>query len=206
MRWLAVKSRQLQYERSRQKSDPKQGKAIEAEIRVKTEDWKLARPAELSEYPEFEAQDPIGTLEKAAAYDIRRAPIASAIEGLVNPPHTHTGPVLPVEVPRKEQGSSPPAVSPRDADDIRDAAIEIAGLRVEVKRDKKLCLLTHLETMDTARLEWAGQRVVGLVEIKNGDGCWEIPAWGLSIELPNCGSDVAVLRMSGIMIDLAIRR
>lgn len=206
MRWLAVKSRQLQYERSRQKSDPKQGKAIEAEIRVKTEDWKLARPAELPEYPDFEAQDPIGTLEKTTTYDIRRAPVASAIEGLVNPPQTHAGPALPVGVLRKEQVSSPPAVSPRGADDVRDAAIEIAGLRVEVKRDKKLCLLTHLETMDTARLEWAGQRVVGLVDIKNGDGCWEIPAWGLSIELPNCGSDVAVLRMSGIMIDLAIRR
>lgn len=206
LRWLAVKSRQLQYERSRQKNDPKQGQAIEAEIRGKFEDWKVARSAELPEYPDLEAQDRFGMLKNSATDDIARAPIASAVARLGNPPQVHAEPILSVGASTKVQVSPALAVSPRVADDIRDATIEFAGLRVEVKRDKNLCLLTHLDTMDTARLEWAGQRVAGLVDIMNIDGRWEIPAWGLSIELPNSGSDAAVLRVPGIMIDLTIRR
>jgi hypothetical protein len=61
--------------------------------------------------------------------------------------------------------------------------------------------------MDTVRLEWAGQRVAGLVDIKNiAGGRWEIPAWGLSVELPDSGAGVAVLRIPRIMIDLTIHR
>lgn len=206
LRWLAVKFRQLEYERARPKPDSVVLRRVEADIQSKIESWRIPRPGKVSDYPELESPTLAPTEVPVRTPPTGLSPLAGALAALTNPsePQGLAAPLsknLVGPVARPEP-AAPPAIGAR-AD---DATIQLAGLRIEIKRGNHICLVTHLETMYTARLEWNRLRVVGTVDINQVDGHWEIPAWGVRIAIPNDGDAAAILRAPDIGVDVTIRR
>jgi hypothetical protein len=87
-----------------------------------------------------------------------------------------------------------------------DSSLHFGGLRVEVALAKCACLLTHVDTMETARLEWERRRVVGTVDIIAVNAEWEIPEWKLHVSMPHGGDAAIILTLPTSRLELRILR
>lgn len=205
LRWIAVKFRQIEYERGRPKVDSNQVMRLEAEIQTQVNSWHMQRPASAPpQYPQLPPLDVVAEPEQQKL-PLQLTPIAGAVAAVDRQQGAMASPVY------LQHPNAAPAASKTKATahavQVADETIEVGGLRIEVKRDRGVCLVTHLESMDTARIEWSKPRVVGTSEIAQAaENTWQIVAWNLKVTLPGEGDAAARLTLASSRIELTILR
>jgi hypothetical protein len=62
--------------------------------------------------------------------------------------------------------------------------LKAGELRFEVLRDQRRCLVTHLGSLETLKIEWSSPRVAGTVKVGQSGSDkeeFEVDAWNLSV-------------------------
>jgi hypothetical protein len=206
MRWIAVKLRQLAYERGKSSVDSELVRKIETDLQSKLQSWRLSPPASIPDYPDLPPLDDRGTGSAVAGSPLELGPIASAVASL-SPDRQKSGAGVPVVSPSVAPAENDVRTAPvPDKRVAEDSSLHFGGLRVEVALAKCACLLTHVDTMETARLEWERRRVVGTVDIIAVNAEWEIPEWKLHVSMPHGGDAAIILTLPTSRLELRILR
>jgi len=202
-RWMSTKLRQLDFERSRPKVDESMLARIKQDIAAQSSKWRLAllEVEPLPALPPIGAEDPVkasqtdepalGPIARAIGVQAPGRPSVSAPMASVDPP--------PVDRPRES-----PASASSQADQPVDTTLEIDGLRVEIKRSHSICLITHLVSLETVRVDWANQKLMASAEASQVDGIWHIDAWPLQVALSKDPGEVARIVLPRLGLALAI--
>ena len=206
MRWLAVKLRQLAYESGKSNVDGGLVRKIESDLQTKLQSWRLSPPVSITDYPELLPMDERGSNSAVAGSPLDRSPIASAVASLSPVSQKSVVGVSVVGVAVAPAAIPVPTDRVQDKPVAEDSSFHFGGLRVEVALSKSTCLLTHTDTMETARLEWERRRVVGTVEINDVNGGWEVAEWKLHVSMPESGDAVVILTLPMSRLELRILR
>jgi hypothetical protein len=200
-RWMSTKVRQLELERSRPRVDESLLARIKQELGAQSSKWRLA-PQEVEPFPLL---PPIGAEDrlKASQFDEPAlGPIARAIG--VQAPGRPSAPAAAVGMLSADQPSESPVPESQAALQV-ETTFEIDGLRVEVKRSHSICLITHLVSLETVRVDWARQKLTASAEASLVDGAWHIDAWPLQLVLSKETREVVRIVLPRPGLDLAIR-
>lgn len=180
-RWIAVKARQLEYQKSREKVDQSAVARIEEEIKTQLKKWRI----ESSEIPEaFPVLEPladryVGSVV-ATALATAMGSVGMPQREVTSPLSTPTIAVAGVApIPTQAPSGSPPIGAQVDH------LASIGPLRIEASRAKKLCLITHDGTLDTLRIEWGAKSVRGTTPLEEvSPGCrWRVRDWGFEVSM-----------------------
>ncbi|MCX7901812.1 MAG: hypothetical protein N2483_05905, partial [Burkholderiaceae bacterium] len=190
-RWLVVKRRQLEFEESRGTTDGEVLNQIRRDIAAAEGRWRIDPDEWLPRFPDLDPlpAEPVDSTQLQS--DALRVAVASAIEleskSLLKPQLPIVAAPPPEVDARATPAAAPAALATRAERTSLAAATEFkAGdLRFEVQRDQRRCLVTHLASLETVRVEWLPRRVSGTLDARSsgGDGeQYEIDAWNLSIQ------------------------
>lgn len=219
MRWLVVKGRQLDYERSRPKPDAATVKRIEGELQKNIHAWQIPSSTvqQLSRFPELDdisegagprvlAPDQRPGMQITAAL----SPVAEAVHATAplstNALASSITRMAPRSTETEEQADASRGIGPPPSTETEDLEIALGLLRIETRSGAQVCLLTHTKSLDSVKLDWGKQRISGTVELTSGEaGNWQVPDWFLHIEMPPTGDILVRLvhRPSRVSVQIA---
>lgn len=213
-RWLAAKARQLEVEESRVPVDAATVRRVRRELESAAAGWRMDPAERLPRYPILDPLHPEPSGPSEVAYGELRAAVANGV-GSVSPqlppaqlravPPPAAG-IEPSALPAPTS-LQPPAAKLQTAPSQR-TELKAGELRFEVLREQRRCLITHLGSLETLKVEWSPPRVVGTVDVMQSgkdDEAYEVDAWKLSVrfaerrgqrvvmfQLKNEGAEVAL--------------
>lgn len=189
-RWLAAKARQLEVEESRVPLEAATVRRVRRELDSAAADWRMDPAERLPRYPILDPLSPEPGEPLEVAGGKLRAAVAQAF-GSESPPSPPAQ--LPVIAPPAAgiepsvslapTSLQPPTAKPQTAPAQR-TELKAGELRFDVLRDQRRCLVTHLGSLETLKVEWSPPRVVGTVEaMQSGrdNEAYEVDAWKLSV-------------------------
>lgn len=194
-RWLAVKQRKLENsERRGQREAPSRTRS---DLEAKARRWGLP----VGPWPRFPQ---LGPMEP----EHRESPTASlqqAVKNALKQP--------PAFVEILDDPVSPPAPNGSDAQTpateitpVGNAEFRLGNLRVELSRESNRCLVTHMPTMDVAKIQWAPLRVTSTLDVvEKGAASHEVPEWGLVVrQEATAAGPRLLLNVASLGVDLMV--
>lgn len=202
MRWLVVKSRQFDYERSRPKPDERTLSRIESEFRKKLRDWDIAASAvqQSPRFPEL-AKPPASAVRQESPPDrasrvlaqppVALAPLAAAVRATASV-LADTASTIPSNAAAKPADSRAGdgvklGTVLESLGQVEDLNVVLGPLRIETRRGAQVCLVTDTRSLDSLKVDLATRQVCGTVSLANEGETRHVRDWGLRIELPETG-------------------
>ncbi len=192
LRWLAVKTRQLEVEKSRGPGDAAKRRQISREIDKNAADWRIGEEARRN-LPRFPVLDPLSAESSSSAHGQHNAIGAAVAKAYPPDDEALPEPQLPLAAVPMAHAAARAASADVPTRPVIKAArtsltprmeVKAGDLRFEVQRDQRRCLVTHLVTLETVRVEWAPPRVVATLDVKRSGGegnLHEVGEWNFSI-------------------------